>query len=184
MDTVALLTYAQTSYLNGHQPQLLSTVTLGATTASVTYNVVTPYPRILVEWTAACTASGAQTLFMQYNGDTTAGHYQWQIIQGSGSSASAGISSTSATGIQIGAVSGTPTTNYWGSGFALVADAVQSAHFSTCAGSSAAFQTNTSAFSVTFGGQYAQLAPISSVTLVPNSGSFAANSTFTFYGLS
>lgn len=188
MDTVALLTYAQMCYATNNLPLLLSTTTLGSSTASVTYNVVNPYNRIMVGWGAnGTTAANGVQLQLQMNGNT-ASTYLWAINQSSTNTVSGSSSSGLASSIQVGTITaGSATTNYWSSGTFFVEGTNQSTHNPTVVGIGTAFATDANppvAWVGTYGGQYVSNVPVTSLTLFPLTGSFNAGSYFAFYGLS
>lgn len=185
-DTVGLLAYAQTSYINGHLPQLLSTLTLGSTATSITYNVQTPYPRILFTWAAAGSgAAGAITLNMQFNGDSSTSHYAQTMNENNVATVTGATSNPTSSGaIKLGVVPCAGTADYWASGLALIADANQAGHYPTLSSFGTAWQSGTTAWVGVYGGMYLQAVQISSITILPANNSLAAGSTFSFYGLS
>lgn len=188
MDTVALLTYAQTCYISNNLPTLLSTTTLGSTTASVTYNVTSLYNSMMVRWSASSTAAvTSTTLIVTCNGDTGS-HYLSAILENSSGSVSGSFGSGITTGMQAATMAGaSDTANYWSSGVFFLDGTNQTGHAPTLVGTATQF-TSTAPLGHMgmYSGQWLSVAGVSSVTLAPGSGggSFAAGSVFSFYGLS
>lgn len=182
MDGALLLALTNLSQISSSQPQLLSTVTLAATSASVTYTVITPYPRILACWGGSCSGTGAQAVELTFNGDS-ASHYV-QTQNENATATVSGATTNPTASIKVGNMPGTgATANYWASGSFLIEGANQSSHFPTIDGTGTAFQSGTSAWVGAYGGMYLEATPITTVTLQPATGSFAAGSAFSFYGL-
>jgi hypothetical protein len=181
--TFETLLLAQYSNLLSSVPQLLSSTTLTGTTASVSYTVVTAFPRILVFWGGSCSASAAaEQLYLQFNADSAA-HYLWSVNQNNNATVSGTTGGSLVDQIQIGTITaGTATADYWSSGSFIVEGANQTTHFPTAVGTGTAYTSSTSNYVGVYGGQYVQATPITKVTLLPASGSFNAGSSFSFYG--
>ena len=171
-------------YLTGNLPQLLSSTTLAAPAASVTYTVASQFNRVMCDWRAMCNAAvTVANMQVQFNGDT-ASHYLWQDVQGSSSTPNANSPGAATTYIAQGNVPGTSAaTDYFASGSFIVDGCIQGNTFMTVHGTSCAFVNTTTSYAGTYAGQYLAAVQLTSITLFPGSGSFTAGSQFTFYGL-
>lgn len=187
MDTISLVTYAQLCYVVNNLPVLLSTTTLGSTTASVTYSIATPYPRIRVEWnTRTSGAVNSTPLYLQMNGDNGA-NYQQSFIENHITSVTGNSSTSLTTQIQIGSTSGASgTSGYWGAGSFIINGANQSIFGPIAIGMGTAYVASggsPNSYSGIYGGEYVVATPLTSVTLSLGAGGFIAGSSFSFYGL-
>jgi hypothetical protein len=188
MDTVALLTYAQTCFISNNLPSLQGTVTLGATTASVTFNVQSQYQRLMVLWGGRGTtsATGIQ-LMMQFNGNTSS-TYLWSHIENITTTITGSGSAGLVSQIQMGTLSAASSApNYWSSGAFFVEGVNQANHNQTAVGIGTAYDSDANpplAYTGVYGGSLLGPSLVTSLTLFPLSGSFVSGSYFAFYGLS
>jgi hypothetical protein len=183
-DEVEAFLLAQYGYISSNQPMLLNSQVLLAPAASVTYTVVTPFPRIQCFWSASCSnATTTQQIWLQYNGDAGS-NYLWQKLEINTASVAGTGSSGTAIHASVGSTVGTSVTaDYWSSGDFVIDGANQSAHYATHQGKYSAFAGTSSTFVGIASGQHNVLGVVTSVTLTPNAGNFVAGSSFSFYGL-
>ena len=166
--------------------QIVQTSTLSATTASVTITIPSGYGSLDLSWHARTTsANTSDNMLLRFNNDSGA-NYDWQIVAGLNTTVTT-TPSIGATSLLIGtAVGGTGTSGYFSNGVARITGASQAAsgHVLTVTGSWYACWSNTAATSQagTTGGLYIPSASITSLTLLPAAGSFAAGSVFSLYG--
>lgn len=170
--------------LNAASPELLQEVSITSTTAQVTINIPTGFPRVKVHWRARMSdAVAAEQLYLQFNADS-ANHYLWQVNQANNTTVAATTSAAAVAQIQIGTVTGnSATATYFGSGEFTIDGVSDTSNFKTAQGTGAAFASTTNMWSGTYGGQYLITGTISSFTLFGQSGSFLAGSLVTAYGL-
>lgn len=167
------------SYLNA-QVTLLQQQILTVTTASVTFSSITAYTRLVLFWRVRLSASGAQNILLQVDGDTTA-NYLWNFVDAINGTAGGAHSAGVSTSIIIGTADGNAA-NYFASGD-LSLDGWQNTNgYLTASGTWANFSTNTTDAVGTIGGLYGNVGPHSSFLIKPASGSFIAGSQFSLYG--
>lgn len=175
------------SYLN-QAVQLIKTTTLSATTPSVVSPTITGYAHVRVLWQAR-TTSGNLSDFMQtrLNGDT-GNNYGWQYVEGQGTTAQAAAAAMStASVVNVGRASGGgAAAGYFGGGsFDIVGFGQAGAgHQASVSGSGfvAAGTGATQLITGSYSGSYIASAGLTSVTLLPSAGSFAAGTSVSFYG--
>lgn len=175
---------SQNGYLGTVLPQLVSTTTLAAPAATVTYTVTVPYNRIWCVWRAnSSNASTVQSLEARINGAATSS-YLWQDFQANNATLTGASSGALTTSMILGTVTGTTSTaNFFSSGDFLIDGANQSATYVTAQGKSGNFITATNTNLGVFTSQYDVLGVVTSVTLLLSAGNFVAGSQFSFYGL-
>jgi hypothetical protein len=165
-------------------PTRIATTTLGGTTASVTFSSIPAFNHISVTWKArSTTAVAAEQMYLRFNGDT-ASHYQWQTNEANAGNAVTGSHSTTLVAfIQIATITGASgTANYFASGEFRVPYWNDTTNFAVAQGTATAQITTTNQYAGTYGGLYNQAATLTSLTLFPAGGSFAAGCRFSLYG--
>lgn len=179
-----LLLLTQVNYLMNNTPQLLQTVSVGVTTSSVTLTVPAGYKRMAVNWRVRSTVSNlAEQLYLQFNGDT-ASHYMWENLQSNNATVSGASAGGLTTAIQVATVTGgTSSANFFASGSFIVDGIADATNYATVAGNGSAYSTATNAWVGTYGGMWGNSSLVTSMQLHCSSGSIAAGSTFSMYGL-
>lgn len=175
------------SYLN-QAVQLIQTTKLSSSQASIVSPVITGYTHVRVLWQAR-TTSGNLSDFMQarLNGDT-GNNYGWQYVEGQGTTAQAAAAAVStASVVNVGRASGGgAAAGYFGGGAFDVVGFGQAAsgHQASIAGTAfvAAGTGATQLITGTYSGNYIPSAGLTTITLLPGAGSFAAGTSVSFYG--
>lgn len=168
-------------------PTQIGTTTLSSTSASVTFSSIPAFTHLRVHWHVRTNSGNTNdNMLLRFNGDSGA-NYDFQLIEGSNATATASAS-TGQTSILIGtAVGGTGTSGFFSNGVVNVVGASQAAsgHVATVTGTWYACWSGTAATSQagTTGGLWVPSGAITSITLLPAAGSFAAGSAFSLYGL-
>lgn len=177
------------AYWNGsawiYPRQRLGQKLLTASAASITLPVPAgpAFSTLRVAWSARSDYSGgpATYMYLQLNGDAATTHYDWQINQASGSVMSPGASPSAVGQIEVGTMpAATATSGYVGGGELTIANA-SGTTFKAISAHSTSMETITSGFSGTYGGDWLQSVPISSITLSPQFGNFVAGSAAYLY---
>lgn len=164
--------------------QAAPTVTLGTTTASVTFSgLSTAVNSFLVKWSARCSdANAAEQFKVQLNG-ASGSSYIWEVNQANNTTVAATTSAGASTFIQIGTVTAaSATADYWASGMFTV-DNGSASQFPTVQGTAAAFATTTNMWCGVYSGLYAVATTVTSITMFGATGSFVAGSQFSIYGM-
>jgi len=169
-----------------YPPQRIGQKLLTASAPSITLAVPTgpAFSTLRVAWSARSDYSGgsATYMYLQLNGDTTTTHYDWQINQGSGSVTSPGASPSAVGQIEVGTMAAaTATSGYVGGGEITIANA-SGTTFKAVSAHSTSMESVSSGFSGTYGGDWLQSVPISSITLSPQFGNFVAGTAAYLYG--
>jgi len=144
------------------------------------------YTQLKIIVTAATSAAATvDDILMRFNGDSTAGHYKWQLLATTGTTIS-GASSSSATSIDIGGFAAASSPNlagvaevtipsYAGTTFYKNFTDINNRNDNTTG-------TNWNIFS--WGGAWFSTSAITQISLFPSAGpNFVAGSTFTIYGI-
>jgi hypothetical protein len=162
----------------------ISDTLLGSAQASITINLPVAYQHAEIRWNGRSdNAVTSQTLKMTFNGDTGA-NYDFQVMQAAGATpaSSENFGQVAALGGETtGASAGASTT---GSGTIELFD-YASTTFHKSFVAHYGFKIGTAAGNVfirSVVGWWRNTAAITSVTLTPNAGNFAAGSRFTVYG--
>lgn len=178
------------AYWNGtawiYPPQRIGQKLLTASAPSIVLPVPAgpAFSTLRVAWSARSDYSGgsATYMYLQLNGDTNTTHYDWQINQASGSTSSPGASPSAVGQIEVGTMpAATATSGYVGGGKLTIANA-SGTTFKAVAAHSTSMETTTSGFSGSYGGDWLQSVPITSITLSPQFGNFVAGSAAYLYG--
>jgi hypothetical protein len=173
-----------TSWVDG-MPLYKARTTLGGTTASVTFSSVPSNLReIWIAWTARCsTAAGAVNMRMQINGNATA-VYNSQVHQASNTTASAAQLLASTSSI-IGLLAGNNAlAGVFGTGKVdIVGWSSPHSGFLGWNYQSSVMDTAASVFVNNGGGNFTPAGPYTSVTLLPETGSFLTGSDFSLIGI-
>jgi hypothetical protein len=160
---------------------------LAAPQASVTFNPPSSVNHLMIKWHARTTSGNtSDNMQLRFNGDS-ASNYDWQIMAG----LNATVSTTPGLGdtkILAGTVvGGTGSAGFFGCGEIEVPGWSQGAngHTATATGKWYACWSNSAATSQvgTMGALYTPSAAMTSATLSPAAGSFAAGSVFSMYAL-
>lgn len=179
-DTGLSAVYNGSTFSYGVQ-QVAATQVLVGTTASVTFSGIPAVTRLSLSWRAK-TATAVQTdLLMQVDGDTAA-HYLWAKIEAANGASSPAHTASLTTSMKIGVVSGT-TASFFGNGRQEIDGWSNSTGFLTTAGPYANFDAAGTDWAGTAAGQFSAVGPHTSIKLLPATGSFAAGSQFSLYGL-
>ena len=163
---------------------LIARQTLSVDTASVTFsNIPQTYTDLrLVVSARTDRANNGDSMYLQFNGDTTSANYSNRILYGTGSSA---VSITSATAILLtqGACGSSDTANTFGSSEAYIPNYTGSTTKSVSHQGNSETNAATSYMSVD-AGLWSGTAPITSMLLRPGNGTaFRSGSTFFLYGV-
>lgn len=163
--------------------KLIEKVTLGSTTATLTIGsggtIPQTYTDLLVIASPRSTHVGQTGLDMRINGDTGS-NYTTRRLYGTGSAA--GSDSYSTTQAYVGIMTGTDTTDVFGSVEIYIPNYAGSTNksFST----SACNEKNaTAAFIVVSANLWSSTSAITSLTFFPDNASLAAGSSFYLYGV-
>lgn len=175
------------SYLN-QAVQLISTTKLSTSQPSIVSPAITGFTHVRVLWQARTTSGNlSDQLEVRFNGDT-GNNYGWQRNEGQGNTAQASYAALgTASFIVAGAASGGgASAGYFGGGSFDVVGFGQAAsgHQATLIGNgfvvagTALGQTITGSYD----GVYTPSATLTTITLLPAAGSFAAGTSVSFYG--
>lgn len=119
--------------------------------------------------------SGGVFLLCQINGDTGS-HYTWQDLTGSGGTAAAQNAGGLGTGIIIGLIPGnSDSANYYGTGELVVTDCQTAVFKAVASHYNSPFSTSTANAGVA-GGLWESTAAITSIKILPLTGTLTANS--------
>jgi len=186
-DTGMSAVYNGSTYSYSSQ-QAAATQVLGGTTASITFSSVSSkYTNVTVYWSARDTnAALSDSLLLRFNGDT-GNNYGYQYVEGQGTTAQAASGAMSATSsITIGKITGaSATASYYSGGRFDVLGWNKSASGRNAVAVGVGYvtgsNTTTGQLTGSYGGGYVPAAQLSSLTLLPSAGSFAAGSQFSLY---
>lgn len=172
------------SALNANMPQLLGSMVLSGSAASITIAVPSGFNQLQGIYTARKDVGGGGAFaWLRLNGDTSS-NYLWQITLGNNTSTTTSRSTGTDSKIQIGIITGsTDTANYVGSGTFTIGSASSTSLFKAVSATSQCPCTTTNSYTGTLGGQWLSTAAITSVTLLPDAGNFVAASSFSLYGM-
>lgn len=165
----------------------VGTATLLASASSVTFSPLPAFTHLRLTWHSRTTSGNAtDNMLLTFNGDTGA-HYVWEIMSGTNTTVVASPSTGASNIVVGGTVGGTGTSGVYGNGAVDILGfaQAQSGHSLTVTGHWFACWSNSAATDQTgvAGGLYNPSAAITSLTLTPAAGQFAANSVFSVYGL-
>ena len=167
--------------------ELIETQILGSSTASITFSSLgtysSTYKHLQLRWTYRGTnANLFDGILIRFNGDTTTS-YTWHRLFG-GDSAVASSASTTASSIGITSqMGGTGATSAFSSGVMDVLDAYSTTKNKTIRALTGRLPGASERFVNLTSGVYRQTASITSLTLIGEAGSIAANSRFSLYGI-
>lgn len=123
----------------------------------------------------------SRSIYATFNGSSTS--YSDRYLQGDGSTASSGTNSGGTTKVYAGeCTASTATSNTFGNQELYIPNYAGSNNKSTSADAVAETNATTQYMSLV-AGLWSNTAAITSITLVPGTGLFVANSTFTLYGV-
>lgn len=163
-------------------PQLISTVTLIGTQATIPFAVVANlYTRLTLYWRGQLSAAGPADVTLQVDGNSTSS-YLWAKDEGDNGTATSSHSAALTTVMKIGVVAGAAA-SFFGSGRQDLEGWSNATGYLTCSGTYGNFQTAGTDWAGTTSGIFESPGPHSSLTVATSSGSFAAGSVFSLYGL-
>lgn len=163
---------------------LIERYVAGGTDASKTFTIPSGHTALKIKAVGRTTNSSAQNLLLRLNGDTGS-NYVWQLVQAANTAAT-GVTSTGTTSLIVGTLPGSADTTsspgvsettlfrYTDTTFH---KAVHGTHYTT---------TNTSTSNQivrTHGGTWRSTAAVTSMTLFPGAGNFAAGSVIEVWGV-
>jgi hypothetical protein len=184
-DTGLSAVYNGTNWLYDNA-QTAPTTTLASNQSTVVLSVPSA-TRVQVYWHARGTdAVPAEEVLLQINSDTTAANYVSANNQYNNTSGPASVPNQTASGVQVGTMTGgTATSKYFGSGSFVIDGVKDATNYQTILGDSAAFSSVTNSYTGSYSGQHLAVGPVTTITLLPgNSGAqFAAGSSFSIYAL-
>lgn len=161
----------------------IATATLAVSAASVTFSSIPAFNHLSLRWHAAGDAViVGEQINMQVNGVTTT-NYVGEKLECNTTTVT-GTLSTGTTSAQIGTIPGSSrASGYMGAGVLEMPGIQDAANHQAYVAMATAIATN----SVSYVGLYAGMlaagtAPITTLTLFPNSGNFIAGSQFSLYG--
>lgn len=173
------------SALNSETFQLIQTVPITTTTASVTVTIPTGFNRIKVFWRGRMSdAVVAEELLLRLNGDS-ANHYLWEVNQSNNTGAvSGGASGAAVALIQVGTITGNSATAlYYGSGEFTIDGVSDTTNYKTVSGVGYGGVTTTNQYVGVYGGLYISASAVTSFTLYGNSGSWLTGGSISVYGV-
>ena len=164
----------------------LATVTLSTATATVTFSgIPTGYKHLQIAGLSRANTAGTNdvTGYLRFNGDSSSS-YSTHRMYGYGGGGGAGYdASSSATQISFATVlEGGNTANCFSVVVCDILDYSSSSKFKTTLSISGA-DTNSLGMVYQTSGNWRSTSPVTSITLSPSSGSFAANTSFELYGV-
>jgi hypothetical protein len=163
-------------------PQLISTVTLTGTQATISFAVVAnAYTRLTLYWRGQLSTSGPADVTLQVDGNSGT-NYLWAKDEGDNGTATSSHAATLTTVMKIGVITGV-TGGYFGSGRQDIEGWSSVTGALTCSGAYGNFQVAGTDWAGTTSGISQSAGPHSNLTVATSSGSFAAGSTFSLYGL-
>lgn len=161
---------------------LLETIALTESAASVTFdNLPTSgYTDLVIFVSARNTSSGA-SLRLRFNGTTT--NHTDRYMEGNGSTVVSGSNAFGASYIFAGGINGSSTTsNTFASNFIYIPN-YRSSNAKSISCDGVTENNATTAYADLSAGLWSNSSAITSIELTPNTNSFAANSTFSLYGV-
>ena len=164
----------------------LATVTLSATTTSITFaGIPSGYKHLQVRAISRATAvDTGRTVFMRFNSDS-ATNYNWHYLRGDGASATAGAStSDSSIGNVIMGTAASSTASAFGVAVIDILDYADTNKYKTIRSLTGNSQnTTTDNYAQLTSGAWRSTAAVSSITFnVNSSGDFTQYSSFALYG--
>ena len=149
----------------------IATQTLGSSASTVTFSSISSAYTDLILVTNATATSGTQAFGIAFNGDTGT-NYSYTYLYGNGSSAASG--KTVGPNAHIGHVGSVPNT---------VIAHIQNYSNSTTYKTILAESSLSNSYRMNSAALWSNTAAINSITIIPDSNSFAIGSTFTLYGI-
>jgi hypothetical protein len=158
----------------------LATITLSATTSSLTFaGVPTGYRHLQIRGIALSTSNGA-SYRLRMNGDTSA-NYVAHFILGEGSGSPSGGAVTSSTNTFIG--TSPESTTFPGTFICDILDYASDNKNKVTRSFGGGDMNGVGGYSVLYSGLWINTSPVISLTMFPGSGSFQQFSSFTLYGV-
>ena len=164
----------------------LATITLSASTASVTFaGIPSGYKHLQIRAIAknSAASAGYDYVHATFNGDTGS-NYSLHYLYGNGASA-IGAGNSGLTYSRVGNLAQLNTTNVFGASIIDILDYSSSAKHKTVRSLAGheANGNNSDGVVHLYSSAWSNTNPITSITFFPPSGSFVANSTFALYGV-
>lgn len=188
------LTYSGTAWVFPGWQQLIARQTLGASAATVTFSAIPAFKALrLLLCAQGTTAAAVVSVAVRVNGDSTNGNYSYGTVQETTAATTTAAISTG-TLAELCIITGATYTTKWAAGVidlpAWTPPAGRAGADLSMLGTSYGFGANTTGnFGLALrGGSYGIAGPYTSLTLLPSvsgaaSGSFAAGSEFSLYGI-
>jgi len=154
----------------------ITTHTLGSTTASVTFSSIpqTYTDLVLICFENYATGAAVGSIQLQFNGDT-ASNYSWLYMSGAGAAAGFGLASN--TTVAVGGSGGSSSGGYFGTGITEIYN-----YSNTTTYKSVLARADADNGTQAWVSMWRNTNAISSI-LIYGPYNFAANSTFTLYGI-
>lgn len=133
---------------------------------------------VRLTWNArqSTAATGGVFLNARLNGDTGS-NYTWQMLAANVAAVSGFNSGGAVTFVRVGLIpQNNDTTNYWGNGELIISDCQNTSRFKTITSSFQGPLNNANGYSGTSGGLWQSTSAVTSVTILPASGSFLGGS--------
>jgi hypothetical protein len=178
-DTGATAVYTGSGY--SYTAQQIANTTLGASAASVTFNNIPAYTRIMLVWRAQSSASGAVDVNLQIDGNT-GNNYLWSKVESNSGTAAASHAGALTNIIKIGVADGT-TTSYFANGSQMIDGWSSATGFLTCTGPYGMFTSTTADRSGTASGQFGVVGPHTSIKVSLSANVFQPGTEMAVYGL-
>ena len=172
------------STLNSNMPQLLGSVILSLSAASITITIPAGFNHLQCAYTARedAAGSGGDWVLARFNGDSGS-NYTWQTAFGNQTTASAANAAGAVSSIRVGAIpKAGDTATYVGAGSFVVGNCSSTAVFKALAATFQGSVSSTNAFAGTGGGVWLSTAAVTSLTLLPANGNLVAGSSLSVYG--
>jgi hypothetical protein len=164
---------------------LLAEQTLSVSTASVTLSNIpqTGYTDLKIVLSSRNASSGIGTVRMGFNG-STASNYNYRYLQGTGTAAQSSLGSNAAsTANEVALMNGNTSVANTFSNTEIYIPNYTSSDAKSWSADSVEEENGVTAYVRMTAGRWALTNAISSITFTPDAGSFAANSTFSIYGI-
>jgi hypothetical protein len=162
----------------------ISTVTVGSTSvASIDFSSIPQIYTDLVIKLSARSNGGYADMKIQFNGDTTAGNYNWRYIRGTGAAATSSAGGASEPSIYLGEASASgDTANTFGNHEIYIPN-YTSSNKKSISTDSVSENNGTTAYTHLVADIWNGTAPISSIKIFSGTGNLVQYSSATLYGI-